>query len=145
MLNVVEKQDEFIEWIASRLPIPLYEEGIPDADTVKKKDGQVLSYAAIQPGMPQRLASGRSFEGVRGNDFQLPFQIQVISARASEARKIACGVLFDAALGYMRKYTGEADQRPGGQLFSITTSNGATEAYQYAVGFSFPLQLTEIP
>lgn len=145
MLNVVEKQDEFIQWISERLPIPLYEEGIPDADTVRKVNGKVVSYAAIQPGMPQRLASGRGFTGVRNNDYHMPFQIQVISANASEARKIACGVLFDAALGYMRQYTGETDQRPGGQLFSITTSNGATEAYQYAVGFAFPLQLTEIP
>lgn len=146
MLNVVEKQDEFIEWVASRIPVPLYEEGIPDADTVRKtRDGKVISYAAIQPGMPQRLASGRTYTGVRSNDYSVPFQIQVISANASEARKIACGPLFDAALGWITAYTGETEQRPGGQLFSITTSNGATEAYQYATGFAFTLQLSEIP
>lgn len=146
MLNVVEKQNEFIEWITEQLPIPLYEEGVPDADTVRKtSDGKVISYAAIQPGLPQRLGSGRTFTGVRANDYQLPFQIQVISANASEARQIACGQLFNAALGYIRAYTGEMDQRPGGQLYSITTSNGATEAYQYATGFAFTLQLAEIP
>lgn len=145
MLNFVEIQDEFIAWIQANIPVPLYEEGIPDADTLKKVDGKVISYAAIQPGMPQRRAGGTGFGGVRTNDYMLPFQIQVVSADATEARKIACGPVLNAALGFSTDYTGEMEQRPGGQMFSLTTSNGATEAYQYATGWGVTVQASEIP
>lgn len=144
MLNVVEKQDELINWIDSQLPIKLYEEGVPDAFTVRKVGGQVVPYAAIQPGMPQRRSGGTGFTGVRNNDYTFPFQIQVIAADPTEARKIACGALFNAALGFKSSFSGEMEQRPGGQMFSITTSNGATEAYQYATSWGITVQLTEI-
>lgn len=144
MLNVVEKQDEIIAWINSQLTIDLYEEGVPDAYTVRKVNGKVEPYAAIQPGMPQRRSGGTGFEGVRFNDYTFPFQIQVIAADPVKARKIACGQLFNAALGFSTSFTGEMEQRPGGQMFSITTSNGATEAYQYATSWGITVQLTEI-
>lgn len=145
MLNVVEKQDEIIEWINSQLSVELYEEGVPDAFTVRKVGGKVVPYAAIQPGMPQRRGGGTGFEGVRFNDYTFPFQIQVIAANPTKARKIACGELFNAALGYSTSFTGEMEQRPGGQMFSITTSNGATEAYQYATSWGITVQLAEVP
>mgnify|MGYP003558737813 FL=1 len=145
MLNVVELQDNLIAWIDSQLSIKLYEEGVPDARTLKKVKGQVEPYAAIQPGMPQRRGGGTGFAGVRYNDYTFPFQIQVIAANPTQARKIACGELFNAALGFSQDWTGEMEQRPGGQMFSITTSNGATEAYQYATSWGFTGQLTEIP
>lgn len=144
MLNVIEKQDEFINWISSQISIPVYEEGVPDADTVRKVNGKVEPYAAIQPGMPQRLASGRGLTGVRDNDYSFPYQIQVIAANPTKARKIACGELFNASLGFQSSFTGEMEQRPGGALYSITTSNGATEAYQYNTGWAVTVQLTEI-
>ena len=144
MLNVVEVQDRFIEWLDSKLPIPLYEEGVPDAETVRKVDGKIVPYAAVQPGMPQKMAQGRGFSGVRANDFSFPFQVQVVAADAAVARRIACGPLFDAALGFSDDWTGEMDQRPGGQLYSITTSTGATECYQYATNWAVTVQLHEI-
>lgn len=144
MLNVVELQDRFIDWMNSQLSVELYEEGVQDAQTLKKVAGKVVPYAAIQPGMPQRRGGGTGFTGVRYNDYTFPFQIQVIAANPTQARKIACGELFNAALGFSTDWTGEMEQRPGGQMFSITTSNGATEAYQYATSWGITGQLTEI-
>lgn len=145
MLSAVEAQDKFIDWIAGKLPIPLYEEGVPDAYTVRKVDGKIEPYAAIQPGMPQTRATGRGFSGVRNNDYTFPFQIQIVAADPTQARKIACGPLLDAALGFSDDWMGEMDQRPGGQLYGITTSNGATECYQYATNWGITIQLHEIP
>lgn len=143
MLNVVDTQDKIIEYIASKLPIPLIEQAFPDASTVRKVAGKIEPYAAIQPGMPQTRVNGKGFAGVRSDDYTFPFQIQVVAADPVMARKLACGSLFSVALGFSTDWTGEMDQKPGGQLWPIVTSNGATEAYQFSTSWGITVQLHE--
>lgn len=144
MLNLVDVQDAILDQLASELTVPLVEQAIPDADTVRKVGGKIEPYAALQFGDLQDRVSGRGFTGVRGNDYELPIYVQVVAAEATRARKLASGQVLDAMLGFMQSWTGEVRKRPGGGMWPITNSNGATEAYLVPSSWAVTVQLTEV-
>ena len=143
MLNLVEIQDFIFDHLKSSIPQPLYEQGIPDADTVVKVKGKVQPYVALQFGDLQERASGRGFSGVRYNDYDLPIYIQVVAADTRVARKIASEGILSALLGLQTAWTGEVRKRPGGGMWPITNSNGATEAYLVPSSWAVEVQITD--
>lgn len=143
MLNLVEVQDEIINRLAEKLSIPLVEQAIPDADTVRKVGGKIEPYAALQFGDPQDRAEGRGFTGVRGNDYELPIYIQVVAAETTRARKLASGQVLDVMLGFSQDWTGEVRKKSGGNMWPLVNSNGATEAYLYPSSWAVTVQLHE--
>lgn len=144
MLNLSRLQDEILGYFESKVPQPVYEQGIPDADTVKKVGGKVLPYVAIQFGDLQERSSGRGFSGVRHNDYDLPIYIQVVAADPTVARRIASDTVLDAMLGVQMNWTGEVRKRPGGGMWPITNSNGATEAYLVPSSWAVVIQVAEV-
>ena len=143
-LNLVDVQDQIYEALENAIPYPLVEQGVPDEDTVRKVNGKVEPYVALQFGDLQRgRLGGETFAGVRTFDYELPIYIQVVSADMSKARKIRDGAVLDMMLGFSQDWTGEVRKRPGGGMWPITNSNGATEAYLYPSSWAVTVQLHE--
>lgn len=143
MLNLVEIQDFIFDHLKTKIPQPLYEQGIPDADTVIKVGGKVQPYVALQFGDLQERASGRGFSGVRYNEYDLPIYIQVVAADPRVARKIASEGVLSAMLGLQTAWTDEVRKRPGGGMWPIANSNGATEAYLVPSSWAVVVQITD--
>lgn len=143
-LNLVEIQDEIFEAMDSSIPQPVYEQAIPDAQTVKKVDGKITPYISLQFGDLQFVASGRGFTGVRTDDYDLPIYIQVCASDATIGRKIASGTVLSAMLGLSFDWTGELRKRPGGGMWPIVNSNGATEAYLFPTSWAARVQLADV-
>lgn len=144
MLNIVEVQDQIFTSLETAIPQKLYEQGIPDADTIRKVGGKVVPYVALQFGTLADTRSGRSFSGARTFDYELPVQVQVVAADPSVARKIMFSNVYSAIVGLQVKWISEVVPDRIGGVFPITTSSGATEAYQYASGFKCTLQLSDV-
>lgn len=144
MLNIVEVQDSIIETLRDELNFPVYEQGVEDAMTVKKVAGRVEPYVAIQFGSMTPRARGRTFVGVRTFDYELAMQVQVVAASGELARKIMYGNVYDVMIGLRFRWLSQIEPDRIGGLFPITTSNGATEAYQAASGFRATLQLSDV-
>ena len=145
MLNIVGIQDEILEHLKANMVELVVEQAIEDAWTVKKVDGKLKPYVAVNFGTPHARATGRTYSGVRTDDYDLIVQVQVIASKPEIARKITYGSMWDALLGFTTKWSGDMRQRPGGMVQAITTSNGATEAYLYASSFSLTFQMSETP
>lgn len=144
MLNIVTLQGQIIDHLRNSIPQDVYEQGIPDADTVKKIDGTVVPYVAIQFGSLAPRARGRTFVGVRTFDYDLAIQVQVVAAVPEIARTIMYGNVYDAMVGLKFPWIGQIEPDRIGGLFPIATSNGATEAYQVASGFRVTLQMADV-
>ena len=144
MLNLVNTQDAIIAVLRAGLNIPVHEQAIPDALTVKKVNGQVMPYAALQFGDLQECAGGKTFTGARDYDYELPINIQVIAAEPEVARKLASGAVLSTMLGATFPWTGEVRKRIRGQMYPITSSNGATEAYMFPSSWGVVIQMTEV-
>lgn len=140
-LNLVEVQEEIFEILKDTIPQPLYEQAIPDSNTVRKVNGQILPYVALQFGDLQFVSSGQGFAGVRYDDYDLPIYIQVCAADPTVARRIASGNVLSALLGKQVTATGQLRKRPGGGMFPIVNSNGATEAYLFPSSWAVRVQL----
>ena len=142
-LNLVDVQDEILQAFQDAIPQPVFEQAIPDAETVRKVDGQIVPYVALQFGDLQFIASGRGFTGVRTDTYDLPIYVQVCAADATVARKIASGTVLSALLGLTFSWTGQLRKRPGGGMWPLVNSNGATEAYLFPSSWAVRVQLNE--
>lgn len=143
-LNLVEVQDEILATLQAAIPQPVVEQAIPDANTVRKVNGQITPYLALQFGDLQFIASGQGFTGVRTNDYDLPIYVQVCAADPTIARKIASGNVLSALLGLSFPWTGELRKRPGGGMWPIVNSNGATEAYLFPSSWATRVQIADV-
>lgn len=143
-LNISQVQDQIFSHLESEVPQTLYEQGVTDAETVKKVDGLVVPYVAIQFGALSPRARGRTFVGVRTFDYDLSIQIQVVAPRPDMARRIMYETVYDAMVGLKFPWIGEIEPDRIGGVFPITSSNGATEAYQQASGFRVTLQMNDV-
>lgn len=144
MLNIVQVQDGILSHLRTKVPQQVYEQGITDAQTVRKVNGKVVPYVAIQFGSLSPRASGRGFTGVRTFDHDLSMQVQVVAADPTIARKIMYDNVYGAMVGLSLPWTGEVYPDRIGGVFPVVTSNGATEAYQYASGFRVTLQMIDV-
>lgn len=143
-LNLIDVQDRIFEALDAAIPQPLVEQGVPDAGTVRKVDGKIEPYVALQFGDLQDVSSGRGFTGVRTNNYDLPIYVQVCAADSTVARRIASGVVLNTLLGMTGPWTGELRKRPGGGMFPVTNSNGATEAYLFPSSWACRVQIADV-
>lgn len=144
MLNIVQVQDGILNHLRAQVPQRVVEQAVEDNQTVQKVNGKVVPYVAIQFGSLSPRQRGRTFAGVRTFDHDLSIQVQVIAATQTIARKIMYDNVYNAIVGLSLPWTGEVYPDRIGGVFPIVTSNGATEAYQYASGFRVTLQLNEV-
>lgn len=139
---LVEFQDAVLAHLKETIPQPVYEQAVPDAANLRKVNGKLLPYVALQFGDLQRKAGGNTFAGVRTYDYELPIYVQVCAADPSTARRIASGKVLDALLGLSGDGTGEVRKRPGGGMFPVVNSNAATEAYLFPSSWAVTLQIS---
>lgn len=142
MANHLEQvQSEFLSHLKGSLAQPVYEIAIVDADTVIRSgpNKQVEPYFAIQFGEIQQEGS-RNVASSRFDEYVIPIYIQAIAAEPATCRRLT-NKLEDVCVGYMAEWTGEMKKRAGGYTFPINSSNGSTEAYQYSMSYSLPVQL----
>lgn len=144
MLNIAQIQDAILGHLRDQVPQQVYEQGIPDAQTVRKVNGKIVPYVAIQFGALAPHQRGTTFAGVRTFDHVLSAQVQVVAADPTVARKIMFDKVYDALVGLQIPWTAEVTPDRIGGVFPITTSTGATEAYQYASGFVVTIQLADV-
>lgn len=144
MLNVLEVQDSILNHIRATVPQKVYEQGIPDADTVRRNaSGKVEYYVAVQFGMPQAKASGKTYIGVEYDDYVLPIYIQVVGPSAEGVRRVAFGPVHSNLLGFSAKWTAQVEQRSGGAVNMMTQSNNSTEAYVAPLSYGVTFQMNK--
>lgn len=143
-LNLREIKTGIRAYIRSSFIEDVVEQSVPDPKTVLRlPDGKVKPYIAFQFGDIQRLYAGsRGLTGVRNDDYELPIRFQALSGDAEIASDIADEIM-DVMLGYTSEQTGEVRKRPGGGMFSITSTNGATECYAFPASYAVTIQMLE--
>lgn len=123
-------------------PLKWYQQGIPDGEkAIRREDGKIVPYYAYQFGDVQQEGT-RSFSGPMGDDYIQPIYVQCVAPSAGEAQEMA-NLVTMRAIGATFSYGGSLRKRPGGALWPIIASNGATEAYESAISFGLLLQLIE--
>ncbi|QDP65431.1 MAG: hypothetical protein Tp182DCM212571_49 [Prokaryotic dsDNA virus sp.] len=139
MPNLETVQEAIIALLESEMAQDCYEQAIPDSKTViRNSAGQVVPYVAYQFGDIIQVGA-TSLVGPRYHNYILPFSTQSVAASASIARRIS-NKITDVLLGYSSAHTGSIYKRPGGRLWPIVSSTGATEAYQMPSDFGIPIQ-----
>lgn len=116
------------------------EQAIPNTWTVKRQEGtnKIVPYVALQFGDTNE-SGAKSMIGPEGDDYAIPIYIQTVAGTPSVARRLANKVIR-VMLGNDYPWSGHVSKRPGGGMWPIVSSNGATEAYQFPASFSVPVQ-----
>lgn len=144
MLNIVEVQDRILQSLRDSIPQRVEEQAILNEDTVLRDSvGKIRSYVAVSFGDIQFRSGGQTFAGSRYDDYDLPVYIQVVASTQDDARKIAYDNVLSALMGEKFKWTGQIRKRPGGALWPLIASNGATEAYLAPVSFGVTVQMAD--
>lgn len=139
MSTIGATQEEILALLDTQFVQPIVEQGIPDIYTVRRnKTGAIEPYIAIQFGDLQN-ATGKSFIGPRGHDYDMPIYVQCIAPDPKIARQLQ-NKLVNALLGISFDWSGNMAKRAGGGMFPMTNSNSATEAYVSASSFGLPVQ-----
>lgn len=144
MPNSIEQtQEQFLLDLAADVRMKVIEQGIPDTFTVARNDkGQIDPYVAVQFG---DLQQGYRFSmaGPEGDDYYLPVYMQVVAPLPKIARQGANRVL-SACLGKSNfPWGGSMRKKPGGNMYPIVTTDGATEAYQFPSSWHLLVQFSE--
>lgn len=122
---------------------PLIETGIPDAESVRRNpSGGVDPYIAIQFGDLQQ-APTRNMGGVQNDDYYLPVYIQCLAPSAKLARRMS-NKMTRVILGFQTRFSGQVRKRPGGGMFPVQSSTGATEAFISPASYAVTVQLSEV-
>lgn len=139
MSNETQIQGDIIAHLESSFAQPLVEQAVPDSKTVlRNSTGDVDPYIAYSFGDTQQ---GRAYSmaGPRWDDYELPIYTQVIAPDAGIARRLG-NKLRDVLLGEDFPWTGSIRKRPGGGMFPLVASTGATEAYIMPASFGVLIQ-----
>lgn len=141
-LNLVTLQNQILEHFENAIPQRVIEQAIPDAQTVlRTADGKIPYYVAIQFGDIQNRFRGKTFAGTRHDDYDLIMYTQVIGPDPKMVRTIASENVLDALLGFEADWASHIVKRPGGGMWPLTQSNGATEAYMFPGSWAITFQL----
>lgn len=141
-LNVSQVIKEVHDHLTSNIAIPVYKQGVPDAEKLPRDgSGKVPYYIAIQYGTPWHKASGRTFSGVRHDDYLLPITAQVVGPDIDNVEAIALDGVMDVLLGFTTEWSSQMEQRAGGSVVPMTQSTAATEAYMFPLGFGLTFQM----
>lgn len=139
MSNETVIQEGIIALLESSFAQPLVEQAVPDSKTVLRNSaGDVDPYIAYSFGDIQQ---GRAYSmaGPRWDDYDMPLYIQVVAPDAGIARRLGNKVR-DVLLGEGFPWTGSIRKRPGGGMFPLVASTGATEAYIMPASFGVLIQ-----
>lgn len=143
-LNIVDVQEVILAHFRDNTPWYSAEQAIPDIHNLRRgSNGSITPYIAIQFGDLQRRGGGDTLVGVRTYDYELPIYVQAVASTPKVAREVAYRNVIDTMLGFKTDYTGEIRKRPGGAMWPITESSGATEAYLFPVSFAVTVQLMD--
>lgn len=135
MYSIEDIQENIIETLESAFVQPVVEQAVPDSHTVLRNDkGQIEPYLAIQFGDLQ-AGRTRSMAGPHGDDYGIPIYVQTVASTPKVARRLANKVVR-VLLGTSYEWSGSIRKRPGGGMWPIVTSDGATEAYQFPASFT---------
>lgn len=121
-------QSQIISFVDSQMQEPLYEEGIPDATTVKRTPAGKVAFYIVYQFADSPAISTRSMAGPRGDDYSLVLRFQVVGPDAKTVRRIN-NKLNNVLVGKSFPWAGGLEKRYGGPAWPITASNAATEAY----------------
>lgn len=140
MYSIEDIQDAILDLLTAEMaPWKVVEQAVPNTKTVKRDEkGQIVPYVAIQFG---DLAEGSTHNMATplGDDYRIPFYVQAVAPVPDRARKIANKVIR-VVLAKDFPWSGSVRKRPGGGMWPIVSSDGATEAYQFPASFSVPVQ-----
>lgn len=144
--SLEQTQEQFLADLRAyfaRWRVQVVEQSIPNIKTVRRNSvGQIEPYIAVQMGDTQ-AGYQHSMAGPIGDDYYLPVYMQAVAALPADARKAANRILT-ACLGKSDfPWGGSMRKRPGGNMFPIVTSDGATEAYQFPSSWSLLIQIDE--
>lgn len=117
--------------------------GIPDGETVIKDNNSVRPYYAYQFGDLQ-AAGSENMANPFNDDYILPIYIQAVAASGDIVDRMVADVTFGFIGQDFPPYAGSVRKRPGGMLWPIKSSNGATQAYASAMSFGLLIQLTTL-
>lgn len=136
-------QEAILAYLDETLAQQVIEQTIPNSKTVLRNEaGDLDPYFAVQFGDLQEGAT-HNLGGVTGDDYIIPVYAQAIAPQPRIARRMANRMRL-AMLGMSFEWTGSIRKRPGGGMFPITSSNGATEAYVSPASFGVPLQYMDL-
>ena len=139
MLSIEETQDAILATLTAEFVQPIVEQAVPNVQTVKRdKTGKIQPYVAIQFG-DMSESGAHSMAGPEGDDYSIPIYVQVIAGVPRDARKLANKVIR-VLLGQHYPWSGCIRKRPGGGMWPIVQSDGATEAYLFPASFRVAVQ-----
>lgn len=139
MSNETAIQEAIIAHLDASFAQPLVEQAVPDSKTVLRNlVGDIDPYIAYNFGDLQQGVA-YSMAGPRGDDYVMPIYTQVIAPDPGIARRLG-NKLRDIMLGEDFPWTGSIRKRPGGGMFPLVASNGATEAYIVPASFGVLIQ-----
>lgn len=139
MSNETAIQEAIIAILDSSFAQPLVEQAVPDSKTVLRNSvGDIDPYIAYSFGDMQQ---GRAYSmaGPRWDDYETPIYVQVVAPESDIARRLGNKVR-DVLMGESVPWSGSIRKRPGGGMFPLVASNGATEAYIMPASFGVLIQ-----
>lgn len=137
--SLEQVQEDILAFIDAQIPQTVVEQAVPDSTTVRRVNGKIEPYVAIQFGDILGGAT-RSMAGVRGDDFILPVYAQSLAPTPKIARQVS-NKITNIFLGETFPWAGSVRKRPGGTLVPVVASNGATECYLYPSSFGLLIEL----
>lgn len=140
MSNETAIQEGIIALLESSFAQPLVEQAIPDSKTVLRNEvtGDIDPYIAYSFGDMQQ-GQAHSMAGPRWDDYETPIYIQVVAPEAGIARRLGNKVR-DVLTGESVPWSGSIRKRPGGGMFPLVASTGATEGYIMPASFGVLIQ-----
>lgn len=137
-------QEEILDLLRSEFAQPVYEEGIPNGQTLHlNARGSVDPYLAVQFSDPFTGGS-KGFVGQKNNDYRFTFAVQVLSPSAEIGRKLS-NKLFKVLVGQQFRFMlGQISKNPvGGAINTINQSNPALQVYMVPSWFRFTFQYVD--
>lgn len=137
-------QENILTYLQEQFPnYKIVEQAIPNSQTVLRDAGGAIPvYGAVQFGDLQ-VGATTSFAGPVGDDYVMPVYFQAVGPTARSARRFA-NKIRKAMIGASFDWSGSVRKRPGGGMFPIVSSNGATEAYQMPASFGVLIQFADL-
>lgn len=141
-LNLVTLQEEILAHLKNSIPQMVVEQAMPDPDTLPRDpSGKVPYYVSIQFGDIQNRFQGKTFAGTLHDDYDLIMYTQVIGPDPKKVRIIASENVLEAMMTFEGDWSSHVVKRPGGGMWPLVQSNGATEAYMYPGSWAITFQM----
>lgn len=141
MSNLDTTQAELVAYFKTISGFKWHEQALVDGETVKKVAGEIEPYFAYNFG-PIYNSGTYNMGNVRADDYSFSVEVQCIAPTPTLARQMA-NTVSSSALGKSFTHSGLLRPRLGGAIGVVTASNGATEAYNAAIGFTLPIDMVE--